>query len=614
MGVIYGLLEAQSRMMTPQDLSLLAGALPSPWAPPPGAAAASAGAAAAAALQTEPRRGLLLPLPDALALLLLRALPPLAPPTGGGAAALDAAALSAAPRALRGCEEDTREASLAAAELLARLAPPPPGGFGSGGGAGAGAGAGAGPAALLAAAAGRLMAAAPRGGGDRRADGAAEGMAAEGLVNFCLTALLAPAVLGCKASDTEVRGRLATLAAELLRAVPPRSPAAAAALADQLQRFLAAALPPPPGGAGGGGAGGGGLLAEAAAGRGAALLAAGAVVQGLSQLLALPPPPPGAPPPLPPQLRSDLAERCLGLAAALPPGGGGPQQQAAADDALQLALQLGLPPTRLLSAMLQPTTAAAPGAPAAAAPGGAARGVMAGQGALRMTLTRWLVFNAGDVAGGLLEAVSRGVTGGDARAAAAGRAALDLFCSACASLGRPKAAAPPAATPAGAPPSPGGGGGGGFGGGADFRAAGFVGAALRALGAGAMEPVLAAARGTGPAAGDARAALLRLLEALLPLDAAAALAPSLSPGAFSAPGGGGGGRTFCAAAYCELLTSGRGTGGMAQTRALELLGAVASAMSPAALAACGVAAALGEVVAGWGSDAGLDRRVLYKKG
>jgi hypothetical protein len=119
---------------------------------------------------------------DGLAVLLLRVLPSLAPPAGDagdatGSPGVDAVLLSSVPHTLRGAEDDTREAAATASELLARLeaAKSTPGGG----------------------EAVRLLAAAA----ERMGEGVEE--AEEALVNLCLLALLAPAVLGFKPSDGE---------------------------------------------------------------------------------------------------------------------------------------------------------------------------------------------------------------------------------------------------------------------------------------------------------------------------------------------------------------------------------------------------------------------------
>ena len=143
-----------------------------------------------------------------LAALLLRLLPPPAPPPdaadGGAPPPLPAGALAAPPAALRGCEGDLREAALAAAELLGRLAPPapPPG---SNAPPLPAAGGGGSPLALLAGAAARWQGESGGGGGGGD-DDAALAAAADGVAAFCLTALLAPAVLGAAPADGAARG------------------------------------------------------------------------------------------------------------------------------------------------------------------------------------------------------------------------------------------------------------------------------------------------------------------------------------------------------------------------------------------------------------------------
>jgi len=105
---------------------------------------------------------------------------------------VDAAALATAPCTLRGAEDDSREAASAAAELIARLVTPGSSGGGSSDG--------------RCAAVEWLAAAAARLGGGEVEGAAAE--AEEAVVNFCLMGLMAPAMLGFKASDGERVGSL----------------------------------------------------------------------------------------------------------------------------------------------------------------------------------------------------------------------------------------------------------------------------------------------------------------------------------------------------------------------------------------------------------------------
>lgn len=152
-------------------------------------------------------------------------------------------------------------------------------------------------------------------------------------------------------------------------------------------------------------------------------------------------------------------------------------------DALQLSLQLGLPPATLLSALLRPGAAAgagaAPGAPPPPAAGGAGS-YIAAHPAFRGPLLRWLLFNGEALLGDYVAAVASGlaqiapdhqITPDHEIAPAAAHAALDLLCAALESLARARAAR----------------------GADDIRAAGFVGALLAALPR--LGPLLEACRG-----------------------------------------------------------------------------------------------------------------------
>lgn len=223
------------RILPPQDISLLAASLPSPWTSITTTPIAAAGASTSTlppSLPSSSGAPLVLPLPDALAFLLLFLTLPLAPlaPAAGDSSAglrqlrLQAADLSLVSPLLKGCEDDLREASVAAVELLARVA------VGTSGG---------GISSFLEPAAKQLMSSyrstitsrssSGRGGGGdlsgnegggvqwehaesllaaleaARGQGVVAGaeVAEEGVVNFCLVALTAPAVLGFKPSDGE---------------------------------------------------------------------------------------------------------------------------------------------------------------------------------------------------------------------------------------------------------------------------------------------------------------------------------------------------------------------------------------------------------------------------
>ncbi|KAF8072467.1 hypothetical protein HT031_000126 [Scenedesmus sp. PABB004] len=428
-----------------------------------------------------------------------------------------------------------------------------------------------------------LAAAAARTGAGAVAAAAGAGPGSVG--RLCLMCLLAPERLGFSPPEVAARTRLQAAVRTLLRDAATKQPGALAQLQADLLALLRSVVLP--------------VLAPGAALREPALSAVSRVVKGLIAAGELQPdarawpggsllaPGGGA-------LQRQLCQASLALALGLvgldagggfAPGVGGrpgavrppPQVEDAAHGALQLALQLGLPPTELLQLVTKP----------------------AGQRLCHVfghRLHAWLIFNADRLLPPLLAALAApaaagkgGAGGGDAAraeqpaAASAGVASAALAVEVLL-LGALRSLAPSDA--AGARRT-------------DLRTGAFLGHVFAGLPS--LAPLLDPTAPQG-----CRGTALNLLVALVELDGARVLSPAANP-AFA----------WTVAAFCKILSSG---GGSVQSQVLVtqavgalgpvLLGLAAQAQQAGAVAdaLAGLRCTLDDVVSGWGVTTRISKR------